>query len=96
MNQFASSTRVPTWRIILYSLLAAAGFCMIGVYSGEHFDYRVFIFAGLLAAAIAGCSFLFLWILRSGWVFRHLRLLFIIYIVGQTILIVWTILERRH
>jgi hypothetical protein len=29
-------------------------------------------------------------------VFRHLRLLFVIYLVGQTILIVWTILERRH
>jgi hypothetical protein len=29
-------------------------------------------------------------------VFRHLGLLFIIYLVGQTVLIVWTILERRH
>lgn len=69
---------------------------MAGVYSGDRLDYRHFILAGVLTAAIAGCSFLFLWILRSGWMFRHLRLLIIIYLVGQTVLIVYTILERRH
>jgi len=96
MNKFTSSTEVPAWRIILYALLAAVGLCVIGVYSGDHLDYRHFILAGVVAATIAGCSFLFLWILRSGWVFRHLRLLFIIYLVGQSVLIVWMILERRH
>jgi hypothetical protein len=96
MNKFASSTRVPAWRILLYALLAAMGLCVVAVYSGEHLDNRHFILARVVAAGIAGFSFLFLWILRSGWVFRHLRLLFVIYLVGQTILIVWTILERRH
>ena len=94
MGKFVT-TEVPAWRIVFWGVVAALAVLALGYFSFDHIDSRFFIVATCVGALFSGFGFFLLWSLRSGWAARHLKLLFVIYIIGQTGLMVWAILDPQ-
>jgi hypothetical protein len=94
MGKFVS-TEVPAWRIVLWGVVAVLAVVALGFFSSGHFDYRVLLLALFVGTLFSSFGFFLLWSARSGWTARHLKPLLIVFIVGQVVLFVWTILERQ-
>jgi hypothetical protein len=58
MGEFFTRKPVPTWRLIAYGFLAAAGVAVLGVY--EH-DYRLYIAAVVCGVVIGAIGFGLSW-----------------------------------
>jgi hypothetical protein len=94
MGKFVT-TEVPAWRIVLWGAVAALAVLALGYCSSERIDYRLFILAAFVGLLFSGFGFFLLWSGRSGWAARHMRTLLVVYVVGQTLLLVWAILGPK-
>jgi hypothetical protein len=94
MGKFVT-TQVPAWRIWLWGVVGALAVCGLGYYSAGYFDWRILIPATFVGLLFPGFGFLLLWSSRSGFVVRHMRTLLVIYVFGQTVLLILTILSRQ-
>ena len=91
MSNFVSTTKIPKWRIALWGVLAIGAFVWIGHALGD----RRIVWAGVICVPVI--ITLMLGIIRIGssqWTLRHLGLLLFIYVVLQTVLLLWRFLER--
>jgi len=94
MGKFIT-TEVPAWRIVLWGVVAALAAVALGFFSSGHTDYRVFLFAAFVGTLFSSFGFFLLWSARSGWTARYLKPLLIVFIIGQVVLLFWTILGRQ-
>ena len=95
MGKFVT-TEVPAWRIVLWGVVAALAVVALGFFSSGHFDYRVLLLGLLVGTLFSSFGFFLLWSARSGWTVRYLKPLLIVSIIGQVVLLVWTIIERQR
>jgi len=91
MGRFAT-TAVPPWRIIFWSFLPFIALLVFGLVSDKPIDFRLLIPFALVGVLFSSFGFFLLWSARSGWAVRHLKTLLIIAMVGQALLLIWTIL----
>jgi hypothetical protein len=94
MGKFVNGD-VPAWRIWLWGVVGALALCGLDYHSSGHFDWRILIPATFVGLFFPGFGFFLLWSNRSGFTLRHMRKLLVLYIIGQTALLVWTILSRQ-
>ncbi len=94
MGKFVT-TNVPAWRIVLWGVVAALAVCGLSYYASGHFDYRILILAAFVGLLFSGFGFFLLWSARSGWAASHMRTLLVIYVVGQAVLLIWTIISYQ-
>ena len=95
MGRFAT-TEVPAWRIWLWGFVGALAVCVLSLYSSGHFDPLALIPAAFVGLLFPGFGFFLLRSSRSGFAVRHMRKLFVIYIAGQTLLLVLAIVFRQR
>ncbi len=87
-----NSPKVPIWRVLLYGFLAIGAFAWLGHALG---DIRL-VWAGVITVPIL--ILLMMGIVRaanSQWAKRHIRLLIAVYIILQSALLIWRILEKH-
>ena len=90
MNRFTSA-EIPGWRFVLWGIVATLAVGGLSFYFSEP---GLFIAAGFGGCIMAGFGFFLRWSLRTGWAGRHLRVLLLIYFVGQAVLLIWKLLEH--
>ena len=95
MGRFVT-TEVPAWRIVLWGVVAALAVTSLGFFSSGRVDYRVLLLGVFVGTLFSSFGFFLLWSARSGWAARYLRPLLIVFLVGQVVLLVWTIIERQR
>ncbi len=94
MGKFVT-TEVPAWRIVLWGVVAALAVVALGLFSSGHLDFRVLTLGSFVGTLFSSFGFFLLWSARTGWTVRYLKPLLLVFIVGQLVLLVWTILERQ-
>lgn len=79
------------WGIVAALAVTASGFFLSG-----HVDCPVLLLGVFVGTLFSSFGFFLLWSARSGWTARYLRLLLIVFLVGQVVLLVWTMIERQR
>ena len=79
----------------MWGVVGALLVCGLGYYSAGYFDWRILILATFVGLLFPGFGFLLLRSVQSGFATRNMRMLIAIYIIGQTALLILTILSHQ-
>lgn len=92
MNDYESPVKVPKWRIAVWALLIIGAFAWVAYALGD----RGIMWAGVICVPVVVTLMLgIIRLARTQWARQHLGQMIWIYVILQSALLVWRLLERK-
>jgi len=80
--------------MVLWGGIAALAVVALDFFLSGHFNYGMLLIGALVGTLFSSLGFALLWSARSGRAIRYLKPLLVVFVIGQVVLLVWTILDR--